>query len=228
MKISEIFEGKPFMTEFGIVGYSSVVLIQADGKNILFDCGLRGCAIELKAGLAANGISCDDITDVVISHMHFDHVGNLPLFKNAVIHISETEWKEVNSNPDEWHCIQTREYIKQSRRIHFVKENDLIADGVEVLELPGHTLGLIGLRCGNRILCSDAIKNRFEMWEELPLMAANVELSRKTQDRIKKEAEYIYTGHDTILETNMPINREEISFKLKFADGNYIPVSYSK
>ena len=36
MKITQLLEGKPFMTEFGIVGYSTVVLIQEDGKKYPF------------------------------------------------------------------------------------------------------------------------------------------------------------------------------------------------
>lgn len=227
MEINQILEGKPFMTEFGIVGYSSVILIKEKNKNILFDCGQRGCALQLKEGLAKSGLGCEDITDVVISHMHFDHVGNLPLFKNATIHISEEEWKSVNSNPDEWHCVQTREYIKQKCKIHFVKEGDIICNDVTVLELPGHTMGLIGLKCADDIiLCSDAIKNRFEMWEDMPLMAADVELSKRTQDRIKKEASIIYTGHDTILSRGNPINRSDISFNLKIANGDLKRVCY--
>jgi len=217
------------MSEFGIVGYSSVVLIQSEERNILFDCGLRGTALQIKEGLAKNGLIPDDISDVVISHMHFDHVGNLPLFTNALIHISEEEWKTVHTNPDEWHCKQTRDYIRQNCHIHFVKENDLIAEGVRVMELPGHTSGLIGLKCGDdTILCSDAIKNRYEMWENIPLMAQNPELSTKTQERIKKEASIIYTGHDTILNVNEPINKDAIVFDLKFADGNMYRVNYNK
>lgn len=46
MKVNMLLDGKPFMTEFGIVGYSSVVLIQTeDGNNILYDCESKGCAI---------------------------------------------------------------------------------------------------------------------------------------------------------------------------------------
>ena len=220
MRVEQILEGKPFMTEFGIVGYSSVVLVVDGEKNILFDCGARGCALQLKEGLAKAGICVDDITDVVISHMHFDHVGNLPLFRNAQIHISETEWKNVCNSPDEWHCVQTREYIKQRGGLHFVKEGDYLAESVKVLELPGHTYGLIGLKCGQDILlCSDAIKNRYEMWEEMKLMAVDEALSKKTMERIRMEAQYIYTGHDTRLNTKEQINKEAVHFDIRFANG---------
>ena len=52
MKLKVLLEGKPFMTEYGIVGYSTVVFIACDdGKNILYDCGSKGCALQLKEAL---------------------------------------------------------------------------------------------------------------------------------------------------------------------------------
>ena len=48
MKVKTLLEGKPFMTEYGIVGYSTVVLIACDDeKNILYDCGSKGCALQV-------------------------------------------------------------------------------------------------------------------------------------------------------------------------------------
>ena len=224
MKIEQILEGKPFMTEFGIVGYSSVVLISEGKKKILYDYGLRGCALQLMEGLRKVGVSAEEITDVVISHMHFDHVGNLPLFENAEIHMSETEWRTIFEHPDQWHCIQTREYIKQRGHLHFVKEGDLLSESVQVIELPGHTYGLIGLKCGDTFLCSDAIKNRYEMWEEMELMSVDPNLSKKTIERIKSEACFVYTGHDTILDLANQINGEEIHFNIRYANGTILSV----
>ena len=58
MKVKTLLEGKPFMTEYGIVGYSTVVLIACDDeKNILYDCGSKGCALQLKEALEKAGIT---------------------------------------------------------------------------------------------------------------------------------------------------------------------------
>lgn len=220
MKITQILEGKPFVTQFGIGGYSTVILIQDEGKNILYDCGSRGCALQLKEGLGRCGLKPDEITSVVISHMHFDHVGNLPLFKNVQIHLSKTEWIAANQNPDEWHCLATCDYMKNHGKMSFLKEGDHLTKAVQVLELPGHTLGLIGLKCGNdTILCSDAIKNRYEMWEDVQLMSVDLEKSKKSVCRIKSNAKYIYPGHDTKLVADCPVNKEEINFYIRFANG---------
>lgn len=225
MQIYSILEGKPFQTEFGIVGYSTVVLIRENGRNILYDCGQRGCALQLKEGLAAAGITPGEVTDVVISHLHFDHVGNLPLFGNAKLWMSRTECEKACTEPDEWHCIATREYIRQNCTVEYVKEGDKISDSVTVMELPGHTWGLIGLKCAeDTILCSDAIKNRYELWENRPLMSVDEALSRRTAERIRREGKVIYPGHDTCLYMDRPINEEAVHFELRFANGKTMQI----
>ena len=79
------------------------------------------------------------------------------------------------------------------------------------MELGGHTQGLIGLKCGDdTVLCSDAIKNRFELWQDIPLMSVDTEKSKETIERIKKEARYIYPGHDKMLDRDNPICDEPI------------------
>ena len=220
MDIISILEGKPFMTEYGIVGYSTVVLIRDKEKTILYDCGLRGCALQLKEGLAKAGVQPEDITHVVLSHLHFDHVGNLPLFTRAKVLMSRTEWDCARKAPDEWHCAASCEYIRQRCEVEFVSEGSRISDSVTVMELPGHTPGLIGLKGGeDTILCSDAIKNRYELWENIPLMTTDEEASRRSAERIRREAARIYPGHDTLLITEHPINKERISFRVRFANG---------
>jgi glyoxylase-like metal-dependent hydrolase (beta-lactamase superfamily II) len=108
------------------------LLIEDGDKLILIDTGignkqsdkffshyyLHGDA-SLEKSLAAKGFSVDDITDVLLTHLHFDHVGGaikmlddkyMPTFKNA------TYW----SNPDHWQwAIQPNDREKAS----FLKEN---------------------------------------------------------------------------------------------------------
>ncbi len=220
MKITGLLNGQPFMTQYGIVGYSTVVLIEDEDRRILFDCGNRSCSVQLKGALKKAGLSPSDITDVVVSHVHFDHVGNLPLFTNARILMSRTEWKNAVETPDEYHCIAACAYIRGSGRLGFIEEGDTLTENVRVLALPGHTEGLIGLLCGeDTVLCSDAIKNRWELWEGLKPMSVNPEESRRTMDRIRSIARYIYPGHDCRLEVAHPELTPPVSIQIRYADG---------
>ena len=208
------------MTQYGIVGFSTVVLVEDGDRRIVFDCGNRGCSIQLKKALHQAGLSSSDITDVVLSHLHFDHTGNLPLFTNARILLSGTEWQSAVTDPDEYHCIATCEYIRRSGRLAFVKEGDRLTENTRVLSLPGHTAGLIGLQCGeDTVLCSDAVKNRYELWEGLKPMTIDPEQSRRTMDRIRSIARYIYPGHDCRLDLTRTREPAPVSIQIRYANG---------
>jgi len=51
-------------------------LVEADGRRLLFDTGAKGAV--LLANMATIGLDPQTITDIFISHAHWDHVGGLP------------------------------------------------------------------------------------------------------------------------------------------------------
>lgn len=57
------------------VGWGFSCLIESSSKKILFDTGADPAAFFFN--LSKLNINCSDITDVVISHKHFDHTGSL-------------------------------------------------------------------------------------------------------------------------------------------------------
>lgn len=125
------------------------LLLIEDGKRlILIDTGMghkqsekffgyyfRGGNHDLDAALAEHGFHRDDITDVFLTHMHFDHVGGavmmkgdklVPAFKNATYWSNKYHWDwAVNPNPRE--------------KASFLKENFeplVAADQVKLLDIP--------------------------------------------------------------------------------------------
>lgn len=90
-------------------------LIQNDDRNILFDAGLGGLigldtSIDtLLENLDELGVSDFEITDVFLSHLHFDHMGGLAHQKNgywertfpeATLWVSEDGWKKLSESID--------------------------------------------------------------------------------------------------------------------------------
>ena len=98
------------------------LLIEAEGKLILIDNGmgtkqdakffshyyLHGND-SLESSLAAHGFTTDDITDVVLTHLHFDHCGGsikkegnvmVPAFKNATYWSNHNHWKWATTPND--------------------------------------------------------------------------------------------------------------------------------
>ncbi len=75
------------------------LLVRGDGRVMLFDTGLGPTVNgQLVASLALAGVKPDQVTDIFITHSHFDHVGGLATgdgalaFPHAVIHMSNREW----------------------------------------------------------------------------------------------------------------------------------------
>jgi glyoxylase-like metal-dependent hydrolase (beta-lactamase superfamily II) len=94
-----------------------VWVIRGGGKTILFDAGFhrpelvkrdrltepsRPDEVFMKpdAAVQAIGIRPEDVTDLIISHVHYDHMGGIDLFPNATIWIQKNEYRYYTA--DAW------------------------------------------------------------------------------------------------------------------------------
>ncbi len=78
-------------------------VIRGNGRNILFDCGFYRESwmerfnvedfIRPDEALRLVGLDAADVTDIIISHTHWDHVGGIDLFPNATIWIQKAEFE---------------------------------------------------------------------------------------------------------------------------------------
>lgn len=145
-------------------------LIHGRGRVILVDAGagpLNNMAGQLKAHLAAVGISPDDVDTVLLTHCHPDHIGGLldaekqPVFKRAeiILHPLEAQhWqddKKLNIANERgqrnfWLVRQTLDAYAGS--IGFFN-GDKIAGGILPVWLPGHTPGHTGFRIDSDDKC---------------------------------------------------------------------------
>lgn len=138
----------------------NVTMARLGDRLVVFDVGagpnfLPGTGRLLEA-LGETGIDPDEVTDVVITHAHPDHLWGLTddfdelVFANAAYHIGKEEW-EFWSSPDTIHKIgedrQTFVVGAQNRfaaiegKVAFVKAGDEVLPGVEAVATPGHTPG---------------------------------------------------------------------------------------
>src|SRR6478736_1373177 len=79
-----------------------VWVVRADGRDIVVDTGFDEAAAagrgrkllrSVAAGLAAIGVDAAAVEDVVITHMHYDHAGNVALFPRARFHVQDAEMR---------------------------------------------------------------------------------------------------------------------------------------
>ncbi len=145
------------------------LLIEQNNRLILIDCGMGNTMNPnllkyyftngedtLKGSLNKAGFCANDITDVVFTHMHFDHCGGAVTknaddsfsltFKNAQYWISEQHWQSVlNPNKREKASFlkENIEPIKNSNKINFINCETEIVSGVNLKLFNGHTAGQI-------------------------------------------------------------------------------------
>jgi glyoxylase-like metal-dependent hydrolase (beta-lactamase superfamily II) len=142
------------------------MLIEDGDRLILVDTGLGAKQsnkfysyyylfgdFSLNSSLAKHGFHRDDITDVFLTHLHFDHCGGAiewntdrtilqPVFKNAKFWSNEQHWKwATEPNPREKASFfkENINPIKESGQLNFIDSNFKEQIGFDVLFVDGHT-----------------------------------------------------------------------------------------
>jgi len=145
------------------------LLIEDAGKLILIDNGMGDKQDAkffghyylhgddtLDKSLAKYGFGKDDITDVFLTHLHFDHCGGsikregdklVPAFKNATYWSNEDHWKWATAPNDREKASFLKENIlpiQESGQLKFIeravgKDSDGIIPGMSILFVSGHT-----------------------------------------------------------------------------------------
>jgi len=200
-----ILNGIPARTTRGFLGYCTVSLLPFKERWLLFDTGHYGDRGILLDTLKNLKISPEDISYVILSHLHYDHCLNLPLFPHATVILSAKELqyaKEVSSGQQVDTCLpDVIDYLLKNRKVQtFTSELELNSE-IKVFETPGHTPGSIALRIkrtSNIVLCGDAIKNAWEFTLGVSDMVCNCPPidAQKSIEKIKASGEIFIPGHD--------------------------------
>ncbi|MCC5913247.1 MAG: MBL fold metallo-hydrolase [Balneolaceae bacterium] len=145
-----------------------LVKSKASGKTYLIDNGsgdkfnekmakIYGLDYEhssLLNSLKKAGVKPEEITDMVFSHLHFDHCGgttrynengNLEeVFPNATYHVNKRHWETAN-NPNAREKAsffdENINPIKESGRLNLVDDFHSFEEGFDTLPMDGHTVG---------------------------------------------------------------------------------------
>ncbi|MFJ2864446.1 MBL fold metallo-hydrolase [Kitasatospora sp. NPDC087314] len=119
-----------------------LVLVDA-GVGAFDDGRYRGGA--LLDSLAGYGITPADVTDVVFTHLHFDHIGwathnGTPVFPNALYRAHRADWQHFVTGPDpQPHAVD--KLTPLGPRLELFDTDTTIAPGLDAVHTPGHTPG---------------------------------------------------------------------------------------
>ena len=180
--------------------------------------GLRGIVVRTMAEqLAEIGIGPADIARVILSHGHFDHIGNANLFPHALWHMQRLEHEGMfGREPGEHGYVPALYSGLQGSQFDLLDgDRDLFGDGsVRVIFTPGHTPGHSSLlvrlaETGPVLLAADVAHYAYNLEHRcVPAFNADAELSRASMDRIeevaRQEGARIWLNHDAIHSARNP------------------------
>jgi len=178
----------------------------ADKPNLTWLC-------DVPAAVSEFGISPGDVSTIVYSHLHSDHVGNLPAFPNASALIQRSEWDFWNGPfadrrlfrdfRDEVQLAELRQAHAEGRVVLLDGEVEP-APGMATVDLAGHTPGSQGLRVtkGDEsiVLTSDAVHYYDELELDYPFFIVDhLPAMYASFDRVRGLAaagDRVVAGHD--------------------------------
>ena len=116
--------------------------------------GFKG-VIDFESELGKSGYECSDITDVIFTHLHFDHCGGATrfgadgesvelVFPNATHWVSQTQWDNFmhpNVRESDSYFAENMIPISTAGKLKLVTENQMVCPELEIRIFNGHTVG---------------------------------------------------------------------------------------
>lgn len=181
----------------------------------------RPIRMDPAVALAPLGITPDEITTLIVTHLHYDHAGGLDLFPNATLHMQAAEMAYA-TGPCMCHDVLRMPYTAEhictavkrlyAGKIVFHDGDAEIAEGVTVHCIGGHSRGLQAVRvrteAGWLVLASDAT----HFWENIrarkpfPIVVdlENMMAGFTALNRLASHPDLIIPGHDPLVRTCFP------------------------
>lgn len=199
-----------------------VWLIKSPERIILVDTGFNAqtasdrnrkliqCPID---ALSALGVTASQISDVVITHLHYDHAGNFDKLPHSKFHIQDAEMEYATGrcmcHAPLRHAYAVEDIVKLVRNVYMDKvifhDGDAtIAPGVSLIKIGGHTKGLQAVRVNTArgwvVLASDASHYYENMHSSRPFpIVYNVADMLDGYNKLLSNADsadHIVPGHD--------------------------------
>ncbi len=205
-------------------------LIRNDARTIVVDTGFgheeaaardRRLLREPREALTSMGLDAGSISDVIVTHMHYDHAGSLDHFPAARFHMQETEMAYVTGPCmcfEELRMPFTADHVCQmvrnvySGRVSFARGDAEIAPNLTVHRIGGHTGGLQCVRVLSRrgwvVLASD-VSHYYENFEARKMFPIVLDAREMLEGfaRLEQLADsrgHVVPGHDPLVCARYP------------------------
>lgn len=210
------------------------LLLKGSKKNILVDTGcgskldskyrkiygIEELPTDTSTLLADVGISENDITDVILTHLHFDHAGGatrniggdiVPSFPNARYYVHKDQWETALSPTERERASYFPENympLKEKGVLTLLDDGENPIDGIEFCISNGHTKGQILpiIKCESKALfyCGDLIPTSAHIpvawhmgYDNYPTQI--IKEKKEILDRAVRENWVLFFEHDPLI-----------------------------
>ena len=181
-------------------------LVRVAGNTILFDTGngettgRRPNAGNLVANMKLIGMAAEDVTHVVITHMHPDHIGGLiedgkPVFPNADYITGQVEFdfwtpeERLSGGTERTAQLVQSNVMPLAEKFRFVKPGDTIVQGITAVDAFGHTPGHMAYHLedgGERLLLIGDAANHYVVSLQRPDWHVRFDMDKEKAVSVRK------------------------------------------
>lgn len=211
-RLDVLVSGFPGTTQtHGGLGWCSVSVLRDGTRTVVVDAGPPAYLEMLHRELARRGISPSDVTDVLTTHLHWDHIGNFTMFPHATLTVGRAELEWASRQPPGTPLVadlHVRRLLELGDRVRTVEDGEEVVPGITAIAAFGHTPGHMCYRAkvsgGDVLFAGDSVKNRYELATGDVNSSLDFESSRATVERLRSMMEQdpsivMIPGHDAPL-----------------------------
>ena len=199
-------------------------------RTVVIDTGFgeRGARLRKRTithpvqdGLLALGVDPASVEDVVVTHMHYDHAGNIDMFPRARLHVQDQEMAYATGrcmcHPEMRHPYELDDVLATVRRLNaghvrFHDGTNELFPGITVHHVGGHSRGLQAVRVktarGQVVIASDVAHHYAHLQQRrvFPIVdsVADVLEGYDTVERLATSFEHVVPGHDPLVASIYP------------------------
>jgi glyoxylase-like metal-dependent hydrolase (beta-lactamase superfamily II) len=181
-----------------------------------------------KDGLAMIGVDAAAVSDVIVTHMHYDHVGTYADFPRAQFHVQEDEMDYATGKYMKYgrfrHGYEVEDVVGMVRlvyddRVQFHAGASELAPGISIHRIGGHTKGCQCVRVHTRrgwvVLASDC-SHYYENFEKNRFYSSLFNVGEQgdgfeTMRKLATSPQHIVPGHDPLVMKRYPAAAKELS-----------------
>ena len=211
-------------------------LVRNPERTVLVDCGFgaeagrrrgRTTLVDPVVALSALGVEPDAVDQLVVTHAHYDHIGNLHRFPNAEVVLARREYEfwtgpyagrlqfAHSTEADE---LERLAATREQGRLRPVEDTLDLAPGIELVVVGGHTPGQLVVQVavddpdggrGAAVLAADALHFYEELERDRPffVVADLVEMYRGfdvLREMTEDAGRLLVAGHDAAVGERFP------------------------